>query len=202
MPGHRAPPRPSSPVLADATMDRLRHFGFLLAELSRRYVQLFEQLAQGTGLKLTTCRALAYLERHEGISQSRLAELAAIEPMALVRLLDRLQDEGMVQRLADPEDRRAHRLVLCEPARPVLRQIRDISRRAREQVFAGIEPAESEEFLRVLERLNDNLGGAATAPAPATQAGATQLRPEDEPSRPARRVPRPRRARPPRRSSS
>ncbi|WP_018911879.1 MarR family winged helix-turn-helix transcriptional regulator [Thiomonas sp. FB-6] len=178
-------------------MDRLRHFGFLLAELSRRYVQLFEQLAQGTGLKLTTCRALAYLERHEGISQSRLAELAAIEPMALVRLLDRLQDEGMVQRLADPEDRRAHRLVLCEPARPVLRQIREISRRAREQVFAGIEPAESEEFLRVLERLNDNLGGTAAAPV-----SGTQLRPEDAPSRPARRVPRPRRARPPRRSSS
>jgi DNA-binding MarR family transcriptional regulator len=123
-----------------------------------------------------------------------LAELAAIEPMALVRLLDRLQAEGLVQRVADPQDRRVHRLVLCEAARPVLQRIREISSRAREQVFAGIEPGEREEFLRVLERLNDNLG--------AVQAPAAPLRPEDAPSQPARRRPGSRPARSPRRYSS
>ncbi len=141
-------------------MDRLPQFGFLLAEISRRYVQLFEQLAQGTGLTLTTCRALAYLERHEGISQSRLAELAAIEPMALVRLLDRLQAEGLVRRERDPDDRRAHRLLLEASAQPVLRQIRELSRRARERTFAGVDAQERELFMRVLQRLADNLGGA------------------------------------------
>ena len=141
-------------------MDRLPHFGFLLAELSRRYVQLFEELAQGTGLNLTTCRALAYLERHEGISQSRLAELASIEPMALVRLLDRLQAEGLVRRERDPHDRRAHRLLLEARAQPVLRQIRELSRRARERTFAGVDADEREQFMRVLQRLADNLGGA------------------------------------------
>ncbi len=141
-------------------MDRLPQFGFLLAEISRRYIQLFEQLAQGTGLTLTTCRALAYLERHEGISQSRLAELAAIEPMALVRLLDRLQAEGLVRRERDPDDRRAHRLLLEASAQPVLRQIRELSRRARERTFAGVDAQERELFMRVLQRLADNLGGA------------------------------------------
>ncbi len=141
-------------------MDRLPHFGFLLAELSRRYVQLFEELAQGTGLNLTTCRALAYLERHEGISQSRLAELASIEPMALVRLLDRLQAEGLVRRERDPQDRRAHRLLLEARAQPVLRQIRELSRRAREHTFAGVDADEREQFMRVLQQLADNLGGA------------------------------------------
>ena len=141
-------------------MDRLPQFGFLLAELSRRYVQLFEELAQGTGLNLTTCRALAYLERHEGISQSRLAELASIEPMALVRLLDRLQAEGLVRRERDPHDRRAHRLLLEARAQPVLRQIRELSRRAREHTFAGVDGDEREQFMRVLQQLADNLGGA------------------------------------------
>jgi DNA-binding MarR family transcriptional regulator len=141
-------------------MDRLPQFGFLLAEISRRYVQLFEQLAQGTGLTLTTCRALAYLERHEGISRSRLAGLAAIEPMALVRLLDRLQAEGLVRRERDPDDRRAHRLLLEASAQPVLRQIRELSRRARERTFAGVDAQERELFMRVLQRLADNLGGA------------------------------------------
>ena len=151
---------PSGPGLARSAqppMDRQRNFGFLLAELNRRYVRLFEQLAQGTGLTLTTCRVLAYLERHQGISQTRLAELAAIEPMSLVRVLDRLQAEGLVRRRRDLADRRAHRLELCAPAQPVLERIRELSRRAREQVFAGVEPAERAAFLDLLEKLSDNL---------------------------------------------
>ncbi|MDE2121375.1 MAG: MarR family transcriptional regulator [Betaproteobacteria bacterium] len=145
-------------------MDRLRNFGFLLAELHRRYVLLFEQLAQGTGLNLTTCRALAYLERHQGASQARLAELAGIEPMALVRVLDRLQADGLVRRQPDPTDRRAHRLELCEAAQPVLQRIRLLSQRAREQVFAGIETPEREQFLHLLERLADNLEPVCSPP--------------------------------------
>ncbi len=173
-------------------MDRLRDFGFLLAELSRRYTRRFEQLAQGTGLTLTTCKALAYLERHEGISQARLAELASIDPMALVRLLDRLQAAGVVQRLPDPGDRRAHRVVLCDPARPMLRQIHAISRDARRQAFEGIDAGERENLLRLMRRLSDNLDGATEE----------ALRPEAVPSEPARRVPGPRRPRRPPRCSS
>ena len=157
-------------------MDRLRNFGFLLAELNRRYVRLFERLAQGTGLNLTTCRVLAYLERHQGVSQTRLAELAGIEPMALVRVLDRLQAEGLVRRQPDPEDRRAHRLELCAAAQPVLQRIRQLSQRAREQVFAGIEPAERESFLLLLERLTDNLEVGHAPPAARRARGARVTR--------------------------
>ncbi len=147
-------------------MDRLRNFGFLLAELERRYVRLFEQLAQGTGLTLTTCRVLAYLERHEGVSQTRLAELTALEPMALVRVLDRLETDGLVRREPDPEDRRAHRLVLGAAAQPVLRQIRTLSQRAREQAFAGVDAGERDIFLRVLEQLIRNVEACGDAAQP------------------------------------
>ncbi len=173
-------------------MDRLRDFGFLLAELSRRYTRRFEQLAQGTGLTLTTCKVLAYLERHEGIHQARLAELASIDPMALVRLLDRLQAAGIVQRLADPQDRRAPRGGRGEPARPIRRQIHESSRHARRQAFEGIDAGERESLLRLMRRLSDNLDGSARE----------GLRPEDVPSEPVRRVPRSRRPRRPPQCSS
>ncbi len=146
-------------------MDRLHDFGFLLAELSRRYVRLFEQLAQEAGLNLPTCRVLAYLQRQQGISQSRLAELAGLEPMALVRLLDRLQADNLVLRQPDPSDRRAHRLQLGDAAPPVLRRIGRLSRRAREQAFDGIDDAQRAAFLGLLERLVDNLQ-AGLQPSP------------------------------------
>ena len=143
--------------MSPSASDPASQFGFLLAEVSRRYVRRFEQRAREVQLTLPTCRVLAYLERHPGISQARLAEFTALEPMAVVRVLDRLQAEGLVRRRRDPADRRAHRLELCAPAQPVLERIRELSRRAREQVFAGVEPAERDAFLGLLEKLCDNL---------------------------------------------
>ena len=64
------------------------------------------------GLTLPQCKALVYLAEHEGISQVQLAELTDIEPMTLVRILDRMESDGWLERRNDPADRRARRLYL------------------------------------------------------------------------------------------
>src|SRR5579863_7443561 len=94
-------------------------FGFLLKDVTRLYVQRFEQRAAVHGLTLPQCRALVYLANDEGISQIQLAELTDIEPMSLVRILDRMETEGLVERRPDPADRRARCLYLKPKARPV-----------------------------------------------------------------------------------
>ncbi len=71
-------------------MDRLRTFGFLLKDVTRLYVQRFEQRARRFGVTLPQCKALSHLSKNEGISQVRLAELAETDPMTLVRILDRM----------------------------------------------------------------------------------------------------------------
>ena len=55
------------------------------------------------------------LERNEGLKQSELAEMLDIQPITLTRLIDRLCDNGLIERRSDPNDRRAKRLFLTLP---------------------------------------------------------------------------------------
>jgi MarR family transcriptional regulator for hemolysin len=150
--------------------DRLNSFGFLLRDVSRRYVLRFERHAADISLTLVQCRALAHLEKNEGISQARLAELTEVEPMAMVRILDRMEAEGVLERRLDPDDRRARRLYLTTKAGPVLDEIWRLAALTRAETFAGVARAEREVFIGVLERLDANLSVLDAQDDPAARA--------------------------------
>jgi MarR family transcriptional regulator for hemolysin len=137
--------------------DRLRNFGFLLKDLSHRYVQRFEVRAREISLTLPQCKVLVRLEKNEGVSQARLAELAEVEAMTMVRILDRMEADGLLERRLDPADRRARCLYLTPKAKPLLDQIWRLSETTRAEVFAGIGKNERDVFMTVLERIHDNL---------------------------------------------
>jgi len=137
--------------------DRLRNCGFLLKEVSRRYVNRFEVRAREISLNLAQAKALVRLEKNEGVSQARLAELAEVDPMTMVRILDRMEAEGLLERRPDPADRRARCLYLTAKAKPILSEIWRLSEEIRAELFAGVSKAEREQFMDVLERLYDNI---------------------------------------------
>ena len=149
--------------------DRLRNFGFLLKDLSHRYVQRFEVRAREISLNLSQAKTLVRLEENEGVSQARLAELAEVDAMTMVRILDRMEADELLERRPDPADRRARCLYLTAKAKPLLDQIWKLSETTREEVFAGISKNERDVFMTVLERLHDNLSlleGKASGPEP------------------------------------
>lgn len=148
---------------------RLRNFGFLLKEVSRRYVLRFEQHAREISLTLPQCKVLVRLENNEGVSQARLAELTDVEPMTMVRILDRMEADGLLERRPDPADRRARCLYLTARAKPLLEQIWRLSELTRAETFAGIGRPEREAFMVTLERMHANvcaLGGQPVPSAP------------------------------------
>jgi DNA-binding MarR family transcriptional regulator len=145
-------------TLADAPDEHLKDFGFLLKDVSRLYSRNFERQSAALGLSLAQCRVLAYLERHEGISQARLAELTDTDPMTLARLLARMTADGLVERQADPADRRANQLFLQLPALALLDEIWKLSDQARDQSLQGLSPSESATLTRLLLRMQTNLG--------------------------------------------
>jgi MarR family transcriptional regulator for hemolysin len=100
---------------------------------------------------------LVRLEKNEGVSQARLAELAEVDAMAMVRILDRMEAEGLLERRLDPADRRARCLYLTAKAKPILGQIWRLSGETRAEVFAGVKQAQLEVFMDVLEHIHDNL---------------------------------------------
>ncbi|HUK56845.1 MAG TPA: MarR family transcriptional regulator [Nitrospiria bacterium] len=138
-------------------MDRLRNFGFLLKDVSHRYVLRFEQRARGISLTLPQCKALVRLEKNEGVSQARLAELADVEPMTMVRILDRMEADGLLERRPDPGDRRARRLYLTGKGRTLLDKIWRLAELTRAETFAGIRRQDRDAFMDLLERIHRNV---------------------------------------------
>src|ERR1700761_7177992 len=112
--------------LGSPPMKESRRFGFLLKDVTSLYVQRFEQHAATLGLTLAQCKALMRLADCGGVSQVRLAELTDLDPMTLVRILDRMESEGWLERRKDPRDRRVHCLYLTTEAKPLLDDIRHL----------------------------------------------------------------------------
>ena len=159
-------------------MDRFKTVGYLLKDVSRRYAARFERHAQEVSLTLMQCKVLLYLSKNEGASQVRLCELTDIEPMMMVRILDRMEADQLLERRRDPNDRRARRLYLTRKAARLLDEIDRISEVTRSEIFAGVSKADREAFLKVLEHVHANACAleAATPPAAAQPHAAASSR--------------------------
>jgi MarR family transcriptional regulator for hemolysin len=138
-------------------MDRIRNLGFLFKDIGRLYTKLFEERASHLEASLAQCKALVYISKNQGISQIRLAELSGIEPMSLVRMLDRMEADGSIERRAHPADRRARQLYLKDKAQPTLEQIWKIGDEVRAETLAGFKADERNLLLDLLERAHANL---------------------------------------------
>jgi MarR family transcriptional regulator, transcriptional regulator for hemolysin len=135
--------------------------GFLLSDVSRLMRRRFDERARALGATRTQWKALAYISRNEGLNQGGLAELLEVEPITLCRLVDRLEEAGMVERRRDPADRRAWRLFLTDKARPVLDKMRDIADELTEQTLAGVTPDQVAALNATLEHIRANLHAPA-----------------------------------------
>jgi MarR family transcriptional regulator for hemolysin len=159
-------PQPAElPVPPEPPVDRT--FGFLVREVGRLIKRRFERRARQTGLPLTRLQAtvVLFIARREGVSQAEVAARLDIEPIALVRMLDRLCEEGLVERRPHPTDRRVRALWLTPAARPLLARIRAINAAIREEAFAGL-PAETRALLvHALGCVKGNLAGEEAADA-------------------------------------
>ena len=145
-------------------MDLDRSFGFLVHDVARLFGRRFNQRALlFLGLTRAQCKVLGYLARNEGINQAGLADLLEIKPMTLVRQIDRMEEDGWIERRADPTDRRARRLVLTEKARLILARILDLSNEVRTEAFAGLSGAEGRYLIGLLARVHGNLSDRVPA---------------------------------------
>jgi MarR family transcriptional regulator, transcriptional regulator for hemolysin len=146
-------------------MDATPTLGFLLHDVARLLRKRFEQRAKGLGLTRSQWQTLAYLANHEGIHQAGLAEMLEIEPITLVRILDKLAERGLVERRQHPNDRRIWLLYLCQETRPLLKQMRDLGNAARSDALKDIPPEERDCLFKTLTLMKSNLLEACRASA-------------------------------------
>lgn len=144
-------------------MEQVRHLGFVLKDVYRLWVRLFEQRLPQLGMTFTQCKVLVFLSRNEGTTQAKLAEASDTEPMTLVRVLDRMERDGWIERRPDPADRRAYRLHLRRASNPVLNEILSIGEKARNEALDGLSSEQREQMMSMLEHVRANLTALVAA---------------------------------------
>lgn len=145
-------------------MDSLdRNLGFLLHDVARLMRKRFEQNARELGLTRSQCQVLAHLARNDSIQQGALAEILEVEPITLTRILDRLEQAGLVERLAHPRDRRIRLLRLTEAAHPLLDEIFAIGALTRSEAMEGVADEDRDRLFDTLSRMKANLIGKLSA---------------------------------------
>jgi len=139
---------------------RNRELLFLISDVGRLLRTYADQKARLHGMTRAQWAVLLRLERREGLKQSELAEALDLQPITLTRLVDRLCANGLIERRADPNDRRAKQLYLTPAARPLIDRIADRVEELSETVLDGIAPAEADLMLSKLGLARENLKGA------------------------------------------
>lgn len=175
----------TSPAGAPSRTDPTRNIGFLLKDVWRLWERHFRQRAAQLSVTLDQCRVLVHLSRNEGATQARLAELSDTDPMTIVRILDRMEKDGWLERRADPADRRVYRLFLKPAADPVLAEVMRIAEKSRAEALAGLSADERVQLLGLLERIRDKLTSLVPPSAEAVRSPAGPA-PRERAQRPRR----------------
>jgi DNA-binding MarR family transcriptional regulator len=140
-------------------------FGFLLSDTARLLRRRFDERARQHGATRAQWKALLGISRHEGINQGGLADLLEVEPITLCRMVDRMEDAGLVQRRRDPKDRRAWQLFLTDKAHPILEELRATAAELTEQALRGIPQTKIDEVTDTLNHIRENLDPTVTMEA-------------------------------------
>lgn len=133
------------------------NFGYAVADLTRLFRRVFDRRSAHLGLTRAQWRALSRIERVQGLTQSELADDLDLEPIAVGRVVDRLEAAGFLERRADPEDRRCWRLYLAPKSAEVMTEMKQVAAQLRGEVLDGVAPADYATTMRVLAQVKDTL---------------------------------------------
>jgi MarR family transcriptional regulator, transcriptional regulator for hemolysin len=146
------------------SLDLKRQLITQLVESSRLLRNYIDHRAKGRGSTRAQWIVLFRLREQEGLSQVDLADVLELQPISLVRLLDRLVEHGLVERRHDPRDRRANRLFLTASGRQLANDLDSLRDSIATDVLQDIPVAAIETSLETLRDIKDRIKGFAEPP--------------------------------------
>lgn len=136
------------------------NFLFALGEVQRLMRAYADKEAARYGITRAQWAVLAKVERSEGMKQTELAEQLEMQPITLTRLIDKLCDNGWIERRGDESDRRVNRLYLKKAARPLLGKLAGLKSEITSAALEGISPTDAERLVSQLESIKENVRNA------------------------------------------
>lgn len=150
-------------------LDERRQLVTQLVESSRILRNYIDHRAKQRGTTRAQWVVLFRLRAQEGLSQVDLADVLELQPISLVRLLDRLVEQGLLERRHDPKDRRANRVYLTAAGRKLVDDLDGLRDAIAADVLHGIPDEAVATSLATLRELKERIkllsdigAGAAT----------------------------------------
>jgi DNA-binding MarR family transcriptional regulator len=137
------------------------NIGTMLAQVARLLRRTFDVRARSIGVTRPQWQVLSLLKLHAGSNQGALAEMLEVEPITLGRMIDRLQEADLVERRADPADRRAWLIFLTGKGEEQVDRLRPLVRETMGSALEGLSEAEREQFMATLGKVRVNLSRKA-----------------------------------------
>ncbi len=138
-----------------------RQFIAQLVESSRLLRNYIDHRAKGRGTTRAQWIVLFRLREQEGLSQVDLADVLELQPISLVRLLDRLVEHGLLERRHDPRDRRANRLFLTAAGRQLVDDLDSLRDSIAQDVLQEVSSEAIQTSLETLHDIKDRIKGLA-----------------------------------------
>src|SRR6185295_15653720 len=130
----------------------------ILHDVARTLRTRFDQKARAThAMTRAQWVILSRLDRQPGMSQNEMAAICEVEPITVARLVDRLEARGMVERRADPTDRRVRRLYLLPAAKPIIEIISKSRADMNAHLLADLDQKTYDGLVDALLRIKENL---------------------------------------------
>jgi DNA-binding MarR family transcriptional regulator len=137
--------------------ESLKEVAWELGETSRMLRRQFNRRAVAVGATSAQWRAMFWLNREPGVKQVELAERLDVEPITAGRIIDRLEEAGLVERRRDPVDRRVWRLYLTESADPLIERLKVVAEEVLAGALAGIDAGDIAALRKTLARIRENV---------------------------------------------
>jgi MarR family transcriptional regulator for hemolysin len=146
------------------SLDLKRQLITQLVESSRLLRNYIDHRAKGRGSTRAQWIVLFRLRQQEGLSQVDLADVLELQPISLVRLLDRLVEHGLLERRHDPRDRRANRLFLTASGRQLADDLDSLRDSIAADVLQDVPVAAIETSLGTLRDIKERIKSFAEPP--------------------------------------
>lgn len=124
---------------------------------NRGFIRLYEGRLKALGFAVAQIPVLVALKYSEGLPQAELVRIARVEQSSMAQLLGRMERDGMIQRVADPADKRSRLITLTDAVRERMPQAHAVMVQGAAQALEGFSEEEEATLLALLLRVNANL---------------------------------------------
>ena len=137
--------------------DPLRHPGHYFSRIARGLTRVGDVRLRHLGFATAQLPVLTALKDGTALSQKALAKWAKVEQPTMAQMLSRMERDGLVQRMPDPEDKRASLISLTEATLEKLPVGRAILRQGNSEMTKGLTEDEIATLVSLLRRVLENV---------------------------------------------